>query len=80
MSPMGLLAEFRDYFKGEGTNPLNGKFHISDVDKVTARDGSGLRRKNSDHSHSMVVQGHELHHIGFGARVNVYYCAHISWL
>ena len=80
MSPMGLLAEFRDYFKGEGTNPLNGKFHISDVDKVTVLPSQARAVTSSDLIHSMVAQGHELHHIGFGARVNVYYCAHISWL
>ena len=74
------MAGLQDYFNVEGTKPLNGKFHVSGVDKVPTRDGSGLRRKNSGHSHSMVVQGHELHNIGFGVRVNVYYCAHISWL
>lgn len=77
---MGLLAGLQDYFNVEGTKPLNGKFHVSGMDKVPTRDGSGLRRKNSGHSHSMVVQGHELHNIGLGVRVNVYYCAHISWL
>ena len=80
MTSMGLLAELQDYFSGEGKKSLNGKFHVSGVDKVPARDGSGLRRKNSGHRYSMVVQGHELHYIGFCARMNVYYCAHISWL